>query len=420
MMRFGPRGAPVWSLSLVVVLSQPVLAQSEQNSCMTCHMVLPDERLSAPAERFSEDIHATKGFICIACHGGDATIVGPAAMDPAKGYIGSPQREEIPALCGRCHSKAQFMKRYNPALRVDQVAEFETSVHGQRLLSDGDPNVATCTSCHTVHSIKPASDPRSSVHPLNVPATCGQCHADAERMARYNIPVDQLDRYQTSIHWEMISEEGDLSAPTCNDCHGNHGAAPPGLAWVGNVCAQCHSMMAELFNESQHSRVFALLGNPGCATCHRNHDIHPASDEMLGLGEGAVCANCHTADDPGGQTATAFRTAIDSLRTTTEEVHSILLRAENSGMEVSQALFALNGAQDALVKARATIHSFDIEQVNAEVGSGLEIVTEVRSRGEQALSDLRLRRVWLAVSVVIIVALIAGLTMKIQEIERRD
>jgi len=418
-MRFGLWAAPLLGLSLVVVWPQAAVAQSEQNSCITCHQVLPDERLSAPAEQFPDDIHATKGFICIACHGGDATIVGPAAMDPAKGYIGSPQREQVPALCGRCHSNAQFMRRFNPALRVDQVTEFEASVHGQKLLSDGDPNVATCTSCHTVHSIKPASDPRSSVHPLRVPATCGRCHADEQRMARYNIPTDQLDLYQTSIHWETISEGGDLSAPTCNDCHGNHGAAPPGLAWVGNVCAQCHSMMAEFFNESRHSRVFALLGNPGCATCHRNHDIHPASDEMLGLGEGAVCVRCHTADDQGGQTAGAFRMAIDSLRTTTEETHSILLRAENSGMEVSQALFALNGAQDALVKARATIHSFDIEQVNAEVGLGLEIVTDVRSRGEQALSDLRLRRVWLAVSVVIIVALIVGLAMKIQEIERR-
>ncbi len=418
-MRFRLGPAPLWGLSLVVVLSQPVAAQSNEDSCLTCHKALPDERLSSPAEQFAEDIHATEGFSCIACHGGDATIVGPAAMDPAKGYIGSPERAQVSAVCGRCHSNAQFMKRFDPSLRVDQVTEYASSVHGQRL-GDGDPNVATCAGCHTPHSIKPATDPRSSVHPLNVPTTCGRCHASAERMAGYDVRTDQLELYETSIHWEMISEGGDLSAPTCNDCHGNHGAAPPGLSWVGNVCAQCHSMMAELFNESRHSRVFALLGNPGCATCHRNHDIHPASDEMLGLGEGAVCANCHGPDDPGGQTATALRAAIDSLRTSTEEVHSILLRAENSGMEVSQALFSLNGAQDALVKARATIHSFDIEQVNAEVGSGLEIVTEVRSRGEQALSDLRLRRVWLAVSVVIIVALIAGLAMKIQEIERRD
>jgi bacterioferritin-associated ferredoxin len=268
-MRFAFWCAPLLGLLLVVVWPQVAVAQSEQNSCITCHKVLPDERLSAPAEKFSEDIHATEGFICIACHGGDATIVGPGAMDPAKGYIGLPKREQVPELCGRCHSNAQFMRRFNPALRVDQVAEFETSVHGQRLLSDGDPNVATCTSCHTVHSIKPASDPRSSVHPLRVPATCGRCHADAERMARYNIPTNQLEQYQTSIHWETISEDGDLSAPTCNDCHGNHGAAPPGLSWVGNVCAQCHSMMAELFNESRHSRVFARATGTTTSTRHR-------------------------------------------------------------------------------------------------------------------------------------------------------
>src|SRR6266540_7241295 len=39
-------------------------------------------------------------------------------------------RPQSCGICGRCHSDAQFMKRYNPALRVDQVAEYATSVHG--------------------------------------------------------------------------------------------------------------------------------------------------------------------------------------------------------------------------------------------------------------------------------------------------
>ena len=397
--------------------SDSVLAQEQQDSCMTCHRALPAGRLLEPAKLYPDDIHSVKGFGCIACHGGDATLVGPAAMDPEKGYIGAPERQRIPSLCGRCHSNAQFMKRFNPALRVDQAAEYETSAHGQRLRGNDDPNVATCTGCHVAHSIKPASDPRSSVHPLNVAETCGSCHADPARMQPYGIPTDQLDQYQTSVHWGMISDGGDLSAPTCNDCHGNHGAAPPGVSWVGNVCGQCHAMMADLFNQSRHARVFALLGRPGCATCHGNHRVQLADDEMLGLGEGAVCATCHTDEDPGGQTALAFRTAIDSLRTVTEEADALLLRAENAGMEVSQALFELNGAEDALIKVRATVHSFDIGAVNTEMEAGLEIAAEAQSRGQEALADLRFRRLGLVASVVIIVVLIVGLVMKIREIE---
>lgn len=397
--------------------SDPVLAQEQQDTCLTCHRALPAGRLSDPATLYADDVHAGKGFRCIACHGGDATVVGPAAMDPQKGYIGAPERQRIPSLCGRCHSNAQFMKRFNPALRVDQVAEYETSAHGQALRENDDPNVATCTDCHRAHAIKPASDPRSSVHPLNVAETCGGCHADPTRMEPYGFPTNQLTEYQTSVHWQMISDGSDLSAPTCNDCHGNHGAAPPGVSWVGNVCGQCHATMADLFNESRHSRVFALLGSPGCATCHKNHAVMQAGDEMLGLGEGAVCARCHTDDDPGGQSAVAFRAAIDSLRMTTQEARALLLRAEHAGMEVSQALFELNGAEDALIKVRTSVHSFDIDAVNTETEAGLEIATDVRLQGQEALADLRFRRLGLVASVVIIVALIIGLLMKIREIE---
>ena len=39
------------------------------------------------------------------------------------------------------------MKRYNPALRVDQEAEYVTSVHGRKI-AQGDQKPATCISCH--------------------------------------------------------------------------------------------------------------------------------------------------------------------------------------------------------------------------------------------------------------------------------
>ena len=210
----------------------------EKGTCVTCHEILPDARLSDPAKGYAGDVHATKGFGCAACHGGDMTIAGMGAMDPAKGYLAKPAREQIPQLCGRCHSDAQFMKQYNPALRVDQESEYVTSVHGQRLVREDDTRVATCVSCHPAHSIRPPSDPQSSVHPLKVAETCSACHANAEYMTSYGIPTDQQEKYERSIHWTMLEEEHDLSAPTCKDCHRNQGAAPHGNSWVGNTCGQ--------------------------------------------------------------------------------------------------------------------------------------------------------------------------------------
>jgi hypothetical protein len=414
---------PLAALGLLLTLiawSAPAAAQAPPTDhCATCHVQIGDDRLEKPAKDFTADIHRAKGFGCVSCHGGDAKEEGMEAMDPRKGYIGKPDRAQIPQLCGRCHSDARFMKQYNPTMRVDQLAEYATSVHGRRLRELGDPKVATCVSCHPAHSIRPPSDPRSSVHPLKVAETCGRCHADAKYMADYQIPTDQLQKYRTSVHWEALTAKGDLSAPTCTKCHGNHGASPPGVSWVGNVCGQCHTVMAELFQKSVHAKAFKEMGTPGCATCHENHAIKAASDTMLGLGDKTVCAACHGADDKGGKAATAMRGRIDTLRAEHDRARAMLLKAEQAGMEVSQAMFDLNAGADALVKARAAIHAFSVDAVAKEADPGLTVAARAYARGVRALDELAFRRKGLGVSVVIILALIAGLVLKIREVDRR-
>jgi predicted CXXCH cytochrome family protein len=257
------------------------------------------------------------------------------------------------------------------------------------------------------------------VHPLKVAETCGSCHADRRLMAGATIPTDQLEKYKSSVHWKTIAAKGDLAAPTCNDCHGNHGAAPPGVSWVGNVCGQCHTVMAELFAKSAHAKIFTDLGAPGCVACHSNHEVQEAGDQLLGLEGSAVCANCHSGDDKGGKSASEMRRLIETLRQDHDRALATLTAAEHAGMEVSQARFELNGAMDALVKARAAVHAFQVEAVKAEAEGGLGVVAKAAARGQRALEELRFRRRGLAVSAVIIVALIVGLVLKIRQLEQR-
>ncbi len=140
---------------------------------------------------------------------------------------------------------------------------------------------------------------------------------------------------------------------------------------------------------------------------------------MLGLTSGAVCGRCHSPEDRGGQTASRMRSVIDSLRTDFDSVSGILLRAEQAGMEVSEAQFELSGAQSALVTARAAVHSFNLDLVNAETEEGFAITAEAYAHGQDALAELQFRRMGLAVSVTIILVLIAGLYLKLREIEGR-
>lgn len=388
-------------------------------SCVACHQSLDSKEFSAPAKEFHNDIHASKGLGCVACHGGDDKDSGFGAMDPAKGFIGIPSRKDIPELCGRCHSDAQYMKRFDPSLRVDQLAEYRTSVHGRRLAA-GDTMVATCADCHHIHSIRPPTDPKSNVYPLHVAQTCGRCHADSAYMKPYGIPTNQLQQYEKSVHWETLSQKGDLSAPTCNDCHGSHGATPPGVSSVVNVCGQCHAVQAGRFEASFHSEIFNMIGAPGCVTCHGNHEIHAPTDAFLGVGDSAVCGRCHAADSKGAQVATGERSLIDSLAVRMGVADSILGRAADKGMEVSQAQANLSNARNALIQARAAIHSFSVDSVRAKIDPGLKVADESVTRGRDALHELQVRRLGLAVSAGLILLVIIMLVLKIQQARRSD
>jgi hypothetical protein len=238
-------------------------------------------------------------------------------------------------------------------------------------------------------------------------------------MAGHDVPTDQLHEYRSSVHGRLMFEEEDLSAPTCNDCHGNHGAAPPGIGSIRNVCGQCHSTMADFFAQSRHADVFEREGLPGCATCHANHAVQPASDENLPERAADVCGRCHTPTDRHGREFRTIRELLDSLKMELQRSRAILLGAANAGMEVSQAQFELEEVNNALTMARSAVHSFQVEPVKAHVDQGLALTDAGAQRGRAALDEHTFRRVGLAASAAIVLALITGLLLKIRQLERR-
>ena len=408
------------ALIFMVLLMLCTLASAQKKSfCIECHVKLDDPRLSAPAKLFENDIHRGRGLSCNDCHGGDpSATTSEAAKDPGKGYLGKPRALDIPAYCGKCHSDANLMKRFNPSLRVDQESEYYTSVHG-KLLKTGEQRVATCISCHTVHGIRAINDPLSSVYPLNVADTCAKCHGSSDYMQGLKIPTDQVVKFKTSVHAKALYQKQDLSAPTCNDCHGNHGAAPPGIASVANVCGQCHARQADLFQTSPHKAAFDQQGLAECLTCHSNHDIATPTDQMIGTEQGALCINCHQSGDKGFVAAGHMRSRIDQLIASIDKSNEILSLAERKGMEVSKPKFELKGATDALTHARVLIHSSSIAEVDKIVGPGLEVATKGHQAGLDALSELSFRRKGLAVSLVFIIFLAVLVFLKIRQIESR-
>jgi cytochrome c3-like protein len=402
----------------ILLLLAPValLGQTAKDSCIECHSVL-DGAAQRPATLIKNDVHTANGLSCADCHGGNRTSDDPAeAMNKAKGFLGKPARAAIPKFCARCHSDPNFMRKYRPQQRVDQFELYQTSIHGKRLAT-GDENVATCIDCHSVHDIRAVKDGMSPVHPLRLPETCARCHSDSRKMAQYGIPTNQFDNYKTSVHWNALMKRGDLSAPNCASCHGNHGAKPPQVESVAAVCGNCHVLFAQLYEKSVHQPIFsAASGGGGCVVCHSNHAIHQPSTAML-EGRDAVCSKCHDAGTAGANAAVQMAGWMDGLDAALHRSEDVLARADKYGMEVSEAQVRLLDGRESLVKARLAMHSFDPAEMHKPIEAGMAIASETLRAGEAAIREKDIRRFGLAVSVLLMAITVAAIWLLIRRIE---
>ena len=410
------RAARTIGLAGYIVLGACLGYGQTTNSCLDCHSAMPDP-LGVTQEKFSQDIHSQKGLTCTSSHGGDASSYDPTVSMGAKaGFKGKIDRKQVPQLCASCHSNPTYMKQFNPGLRTDQLDQYHTSMHGKRLAA-GDTKVAVCVDCHSVHDIRPPSDPRSTVNPVNIATTCSRCHSDAAYMKPYGIPTDQFANYKTSVHYQAMMVNGDLSAPTCTTCHGNHGAVPPGVDKVQNVCANCHVFQAQMYEKSSHKAAFDAAGLPGCVVCHSNHGIHLPSDAMLGTGPQGVCMRCHQPGDKCDRARVEIQSGLMQLDGAIQQADKGLSVAEASGMDVSEARLAQTQARDELIKARVTIHTYQQALVDQDVQAGLKIAAKDEQAGKNAMVERNQRRIGLGICLVAIGIMLAGLWLFIRKIE---
>jgi predicted CXXCH cytochrome family protein len=355
---------------------------------------------------FKDSVHAAAGLDCASCHRGQ--LPG--------GYTGIP-RGSIAAMCASCHADAAYMRKFDPQVRVDQHAQYLTSAHG-RAMQKGELRVATCSDCHSSHAVVRVRDSRSPVAPLNAARTCARCHGDAERMGAFGKDATVFTDWSSSVHADALLKRGDTSAPTCNTCHGSHGATPPGITEVANVCAQCHVREAENFKAGPKKEIFDTMGQAECLVCHGNHAIKPPTHAMLGLGEEAVCASCHDAGSNGASTIKQFRDGLDGLTAAMTAATAMVDRAEHAGMLVEDGRLALRDATEQYVQSRVAIHTFRDEPFKGIAAKGRAAAEQAEQAGVAALMELQNRRRGLAVATVLIVGFLITLWVKIRRLPR--
>jgi predicted CXXCH cytochrome family protein len=391
---------------------------AHMSNCITCHRENDDE--GGPSHWFEKDVHFQAGVGCQDCHGGDATLDDMDAVRQSKGFVGVPDRLAIPEFCARCHSDAAYMHEHDPSLPTDQLDKYKTSIHGIQLFTKKDRKVATCVSCHTSHRIASSKLPISSTYASNIPATCGKCHSDKEYMAEYGLPTDIEHLYSESVHGKALLEKKDQAAPACNDCHGNHGAAPPGVASIGVVCGSCHAIEAGLYEISPHMAAFAENDLPMCETCHSNHGVKKPSDKLIGLQEGQLCAECHVAGDgsKGSITVDSMSLMLAHLVKEKDSATALVADAGQRGMMIVDEEFALQEIDQLMIQVRSSVHAFTLDTLKPYYEQGVAKTKAVQAAAVGLVDEYYFRRTGLGISSIIITLLAVALWLKIRAIEK--
>jgi formate dehydrogenase gamma subunit len=247
---------------------------------------------------------------CADCHGGHDVL-------PASDARSRVNPDRLPDTCRRCHKNLDLVKKYYE-LSAAFIDVYRVSVHGKPA-TPGAAAAATCEDCHeatdpdgkrTAHLILGPSSTESSIYYFNIPNTCGRCH-DAI-----------VKNYWEGIHGQLVAR-GEVAAPVCTRCHGEHGIfrvsdprSPVSPAQVAvKTCSPCHDSVvlsqrfglpggrlntyAGSYHGLQAKAGDTLVAN--CASCHGAHDILPSSNPKSSISPANLqrtCGKCHPGISP--------------------------------------------------------------------------------------------------------------------------
>jgi cytochrome b subunit of formate dehydrogenase/DnaJ-class molecular chaperone len=279
----------------------PHLQKLKRVACSSCH--------PSVEEVYRESAHAKalaggqiEAAACQDCHGSHD-------IRPVKNRASRVYPTNLPKTCASCHSSPDFPRRR--AMRYIRPFEAYTkSIHFRALKDRGLLISANCESCHGSHSIKPSTDPTSTIFRTNIPKTCSTCHLGVYR------------QYKDSIHGKAAFA-GILDSPVCTDCHGEHDilaheepTSPVFAAVISKTtCPRCHGAerlnrkyglpagQVKSYQDSFHGMAdrYGETTVANCASCHGVHDIRPSTDLKSAIHPAnlqATCGKCHPGAGP--------------------------------------------------------------------------------------------------------------------------
>ncbi|MCP4705764.1 MAG: hypothetical protein GY865_14285, partial [candidate division Zixibacteria bacterium] len=100
---------------------------------------------------------------------------------------------------------------------------YSRDIHFQKNLGCADCHGGD-TSADDMDEVRLAKNYRGIPDFNEIPDFCASCHSDADYMRQHNpsLPIDQLSKYKTSVHGQLLFGKNDNKVATCISCHTIH------------------------------------------------------------------------------------------------------------------------------------------------------------------------------------------------------
>jgi hypothetical protein len=180
------------------------------SSCHHPHRVLPADSANSTLHR--GNVIAT----CGECHLGVLETFMPSAHGVALVDSVETDGGDPAPVCTDCHVRHQVENPREESWHLAVVTECGTchqslydsyrgTYHGKGSQL-GYGRTARCSDCHNAHGIRAPDDTLSSVHPMNLVATCGQCHTKvSEKFVEYYSHGDFTNREEYPyMYWPWV------------------------------------------------------------------------------------------------------------------------------------------------------------------------------------------------------------------------
>jgi len=274
-------------LLVLPLLQGASAAEIEWADCTECHSERPRGIQSSFVDMatIESSVHGT--LACLDCHSDIHEVKHVIGNTPHQRYAKKVSCTE------RCHVKGNSVG----APDFSPMDKYKDSAHGLARLA-GVEDAATCTDCHGRHNIKPKDDPDSMVYRANIPRTCARCHEDMQVVTKHHIHAEKpFQEYEQSVHGKALYRDGLINvAAVCIDCHGVHdiqAAGTPNLKPRNpETCGKCHISILAVYGQSIHGTAFMEEKNPDaptCADCHGEHGISVPAEGKITY----ICSKCH-------------------------------------------------------------------------------------------------------------------------------